>query len=65
MVTHIKVSTIPANLDTVTLKNGAVLKGKIIKETDDTILLSVYLKKGSASLDILKVEISKIEYGKE
>lgn len=50
-------------LDVITLKKGAVFSGKIREETNDRILLDVYLKKGSASLWLQKSNIANVKYG--
>jgi len=49
--------------DIIVLKKGTVFKGKILKETNNSVLLDVHLKKGSASLWLRKSEIANIKYG--
>jgi diguanylate cyclase (GGDEF)-like protein len=63
-IRNIQITATPKKtLDIIVLKKGTVFKGKILKETNNSVLLDVHLKKGSASLWLRKSEIANIEYG--
>ena len=47
--------------DTITLKNGGVLKGTISRETETNIMLDVHLKNGSGTFVLRKSEIASIK----
>ena len=53
----------PRNLDIITLRNGNVLKGKVVREVGDNVVLNVYLTQGSASMTLSREEIFDIKYG--
>lgn len=63
----VRVSTAPSakELDLVTLKNGNVLKGKIVKETDEAVVLNIDMDRGSASTVLKREDISNINYAPE
>ena len=62
-VKNIKIVTKPVGLDVIILKNGSLYEGKIIKETDDIVALSIYMKKGQGTMTFKKSETLKIKYG--
>ncbi len=53
----------PNKLDTVILKSGLVLEGRILEETADKVILNLFLGKGEGSVTFNKSEISQIRYG--
>lgn len=57
----IKVTTKPG-LDVIVLKNGAIIEGRIVEETKDSVILRLGLEKGQGSAIFEKSEILKIEY---
>jgi len=60
----LKVSVSPINSDSVFLKDGTVLNGKIVKETNLRLVLSIYPEKGiMITVNLKKSEIEQIEYG--
>jgi diguanylate cyclase (GGDEF)-like protein len=60
----VRVTTVPSgkDLDTVMLRNGNVLRGKVLKVTDTTVTVDVSLGKGTATTELKRSEISAIEY---
>ncbi|MEE9500428.1 MAG: GGDEF domain-containing protein [Candidatus Omnitrophota bacterium] len=52
-------------LDTIILKNGDVLKGKILEETEEKLILEIHLKGGVGSFVLQKSEIAEIKYATE
>ena len=64
-VTNIKIGVKPKNLDIITLKDGAVFKGEIAEETDEGVILSVDLERGSALMNFKRLEIESIRYSSE
>ncbi|MEK6732805.1 MAG: GGDEF domain-containing protein [Candidatus Omnitrophota bacterium] len=60
-ITNIKI-TIKPKLDMIILKNGAIIEGHIVQETEDKVILNLGLEKGQGSTIFEKSEILKIEY---
>ena len=51
----------PKDIDKIMLKNGKVIEGKILKETDSTVSIGIYMDGGgSASMSVKRSEIDKI-----
>lgn len=63
-VKNIKIVTKPEDLDTVILKNGSLYEGRIIKETDNMAVLSLYMEKGYGTMTFKKSEVLRIRYGR-
>lgn len=53
----------PNKLDTVILKSGLVLEGRVLEETADKVILNLSLGKGEGLVTFNKSEISQIRYG--
>jgi diguanylate cyclase (GGDEF)-like protein len=51
------------DLDTVILKNGIVFEGRIVTETEDKVILNLYLEKGEGLTTFNKSEIAQIKHG--
>jgi len=62
-IQNIKITIKPKNLDAIILKNGLVFEGRILAETEDKVILNLYLEKGEGSATFNKAEIAKIKYG--
>lgn len=62
-VKSIKIVTKPGDLDLIILKNGSLYEGRIVKETDDTVVLDLYMEKGQGTMTFKKAEVLKIKYG--
>ena len=62
-VKNIKIVTKPADLDLIILNNGSLYEGKIIKETEEIVVVSLYMEKGQGTMTFKKLEILKIKYG--
>ena len=62
-IESIKITIKPKNLDAIILKNGLVFEGRILAETEDKVILNLYLEKGEGSATFNKAEIAKIKYG--
>ena len=58
----IRITAEQKKLDTIILKDGRVLKGEILEETDRELVLKMHLKGGVGSRILQKSEIAKIEY---
>lgn len=56
-----KIVTKGKNLDTIVLKNGEAFDGNIIEETEDRIVLNLYLEKGEGTIVFKRSEISEIK----
>ncbi len=63
-VKNIKIVTKPGDLDTVILKNGSLYEGRVIKETDNVVVLSLYMEKGYGTMTLKKSEILRVRYGR-
>jgi len=64
-IAGIRITAEQKGLDTIILKNGNVLKGEILEETDHELVLKMHLKGGVGSRVLQKSEIAKIEHSKE
>ena len=64
-IEHVKITTKPKNLDIIILRSGEVYEGKILEETDDRVVISLYLEQGEANVVFKKSELSSIKYGSE
>jgi diguanylate cyclase (GGDEF)-like protein len=64
-VKNTRIVTKPAHLDIVILKNGDTYEGRILEETPERIILSLYLEKGEGTVTFQNKEISSIKYGRE
>ena len=49
-------------LDRVVLKNGRTIEGRIVKETRQDVVITLYLEKGEGTTRFYKSEVVKIEY---
>lgn len=63
-VGSVRVSTAPSakELDVISLKNGNILKGKIISETNEAVVLNVDMDRGSLSTVLKRDDIANINY---
>ncbi|MFC1753005.1 GGDEF domain-containing protein [Thermoproteota archaeon] len=50
--------------DTIILKRGSQVRGRIISEKGESVLIELYLGEGKGQLTIKKSEIEEIQYGK-
>jgi len=59
-----KVKTTPAskNLDALIMKDGNVLEGRILEETDEKVVFSLHLDEGLGSFTVDKKDIKSIQY---
>ena len=57
-----RIITKPRKLDTIILTNGEVYEGRILEETEDRVVLSLYLEKGEGTVIFEKSEVSTIKY---
>lgn len=62
-VKNIKITSKPRDLDLVILKNGSLFEGRVIKETDDIVILSLYMEKGQGTMTFGREEVLKIKHG--
>lgn len=53
----------PENLDVVILKSGASFEGRIVGETEDKLIINLYLDTGTGEMTFDKSEIANIQYG--
>lgn len=60
-----RIITKPKELDMVILKNGDVYEGRILEETGDRVILSLYLTEGEGTVVFKKSELSAIKYGSQ
>ena len=51
------------NPDVIVLKNGQILRGRILSETQDKVRLRLYIGKGIGEANLDKASIEKIRYG--
>ncbi|UCD54600.1 MAG: diguanylate cyclase [Candidatus Omnitrophota bacterium] len=62
-IKDIRITAEQTGLDIIILKNGDVLKGEILEETDQKLVLKMHLMGGVGSLILEKSEIDEIKYG--
>lgn len=62
-IRSIKIVTEPKDLDSIILKTGIIFKGHIVEETEDKVILKLYLEKGEGLSAFDKSDIAKIKYG--
>lgn len=62
-IRNIQIISKPANLDRIILKSGDVIEGKIVAETIDRVIVSLYLEKGEGSTTVMKAEMDHVERG--
>jgi diguanylate cyclase (GGDEF)-like protein len=60
---NLKFTATPESLlDTIILKNGSVVKGRISEETEDRVIITLYFNNGEAETAFYKSEIEDIKY---
>lgn len=60
-IKNIKIITRPRNLDAIILKDGTIFEGRILEETKDKVILSLYLQKGEGRSTFDRSDIERIE----
>ena len=61
----IRITAKQRGLDIIVLKNGDILKGEILEETEKKLMLRIHLKGGMGSLVLQRSEIAEIKYATE
>lgn len=59
----LKVTTKPQDLDLIITKGGVIFEGRIVSETQDKVILNLYMEKGQGTTVFEKKEIIEIKYG--
>jgi len=62
-IQSLKITTRPASLDTVILKSGVVLEGRVLLEQKDKVILNLYMEKGEGVTSFDRKEVAEIRYG--
>ena len=62
IVTRIKTSGLSGNVDTIILKNGSIIRGTILRELEDKLIISIGSKEGKAEFVVDKSEIADTIY---
>ena len=62
-IKSVRIVTEPTDLDTIILTNGRVMKGRVIEETEHTVILKLYIPRGEGLSEFPRSAILKIEYG--
>lgn len=62
-IKYIGIVTEPRDVDSIILKTGIIFKGHIVEETEDKVILKLYLDEGEGLCVFDRSEIMKIRYG--